>query len=135
MKRFALAVSVAVALGLCSMALAAGTLSGTYKTKIHTTSLGGFLNGTWTLNFAAGKYTATDNGKVVVRGNSTIKGSKITFQDVSGKDACTGARTAGTYTYKLTGSKLQFTKVKESTKTCAQGRELVLTSGAFTKVA
>ena len=46
MKRFALASAVVVALGVCSAAVAASTLHGTYKTTIHTTALHGFVNGT-----------------------------------------------------------------------------------------
>ena len=134
MKRFALAVSVVLALALSSVALAAGTLSGTYKTKVTSNAEQGFLKGTWTIKFKGAAYTVTDNGKVVVHGKDTIKGSKITFQDTSGKFACLGAGTSGTYTFKVTGKKLTFTKVKEAKKSCAAGRAVVLTSGTFTKV-
>jgi hypothetical protein len=134
MKRFALAVSVVLALALSSVALAAGTLSGTYKTKVTSTAEGGFLKGTWTIKFKNGTYTVTDNGKVVVHGKNTIKGSKITFQDTSGKFACVGSGTSGTYTFRLNGKQLTFTKVKESKKACAAGRVIVLTGGVFTKV-
>jgi uncharacterized protein YdeI (BOF family) len=134
MKRFALAIALIAALSLSSVALAAGTLSGTYKTKVNTTAQGGFLNGTWTIKFKSGHYTVTDNGTVVIHGKDKIKGSKITFQDVSGKFACVGKKSAGTYKFKLTGKKLKFTKVKESTKSCGQGRAVVLTSSTFTKV-
>jgi hypothetical protein len=135
MKRFALAVSVIAALSLCSVALAASTLSGTYKTKVNSTAQGGFLNGTWTIKFKNGHYTVTDNGMVVIHGKDTIKGSKITLQDTSGKFACRGKKSAGTYKFKVTGKKVKFTKVKESTKSCAAGRVVVLTSGSFTKIA
>jgi hypothetical protein len=133
MKRFALAASVVAALGLCSVALAASTLSGTYKTKIHTTALGGAVNGTWTIKFKSGRYTAAQNSKVVVKGKNKITGSKITFKDTSGKDSCLGTGTTGTYKFKLKGNKLKFTKISDSNPRC-QGRVVVLTSGTFTKV-
>ena len=140
MKRFALAVSVVIALGLCSMALAASTLSGTYKTKVHTSALGGALNGTWTIKFSGmvpgsnqGLYTVTDNGAAAVHGKDTIKGTKITFKDTGGKDSCLGAGTTGTYKFKLNGNKLKLTKISEN-GSCGQGRAVVLTSGTFTKV-
>jgi hypothetical protein len=128
MKRFAIAVSVVAALGFCSVALAASTLSGTYKTKIHTTALGGALDGTWTIKFNSGGYTVTDNGKVVIHGKDKIKGTKITLTDKSGPDACKMG--SGSYKFKLKGSKLTFSKV--GSDPCV-GRVDVL-KGKFTKV-
>ena len=129
MKRFAIAGSVIAALGLCSVALAASTLSGTYKTKIHSTALGGALNGTWTIKFKNGSYTVTDKGAVVVQGKDKIKGTKITFNGKSsGPDACN--KGSGTYKFKLKGSKLTFTTV--GSDPCV-GRATILT-GKFTKV-
>jgi hypothetical protein len=140
MKRFALAVSVLAALGLCSVALATSNLSGTYKTKVHSSALGGVLKGTWTIKFSgmvAGSkqsvYTVTDNGVKATHGINTIKGNKISFKDTGGKDSCLGAGTTGHYKFKLKGNKLKFTKISE-TKGCGQGRLIVLTSGTFTKV-
>lgn len=130
MKRVALAASVVAALGLCSVALAASTLSGTYKTKIHTSALHGALNGTWTIKFKSGRYTVTDNGAVVLHGKDKLKGTKITLTDQSGPDACHMG--SGTYKFKLKGSKLTFTKV--SSDPCV-GRVTVLTTGPFTKIA
>jgi len=129
MKRVAFAVSVVAALGLCSVALAASTLSGTYKTKIHTTALGGALNGTWTVKFKSGFYTVTDNGAVVLHGKDKIKGTRITLTDQSGRDACN--KGSGTYKFKLKGTKLTFTKV--GSDPCV-GRVTVLTTGPFTKI-
>jgi hypothetical protein len=141
MKRFAIAVPVIAALAFCSVALAASFPFGTYKTKIHTTALGGALNGTWTIKFGgrtpgsnSSLYTVTDNGAVVLHGTDTTNGTKISFKDLGGKDACLGTGTTGHYKFKLTGSKLKFTKVSETKKSCGQGRAIVLTSGTFTKV-
>ncbi|HWF34715.1 MAG TPA: hypothetical protein VG295_05075 [Solirubrobacteraceae bacterium] len=130
MKRFIIALSCLLALGAASGALAAGTLSGTYRTKIHTSALGGAVNGTWTLAFKSGAYTVTDNGAVVIHGRYTITGDKITLRDKSGKDACPGS---GTYKFALTANKLKFTRVRDPKPACV-GRVTVL-AGKFTKVA
>jgi hypothetical protein len=130
MKRFVLVASIIAALGLSSAALAAATLSGTYKTKLHTSALGGALNGTWTIKFKSGAYTVTDNGAVVVKGKYKIKGSKITLTDKTGKDVCPGS---GTYKITKHGTKLKLKKISD-TSACA-GRVLVLTSHTLTKIA
>ena len=129
MKRLAITASVAAALALSSAALAAGTLSGTYKTKITGTALGGSLNGTWTIKFKSGNYTVTDEGIAVVHGKYSIKGTKITLNDKSGKDACPGP---GIYKFKPTGKKLKFTRVSDPNENCI-GRVTVL-AGSYTKV-
>lgn len=129
MKRFAIVTTVFVALALCSAALAASTLSGSYRTKIKSSALGGALNGTWTIKLKGGKYTVADNGKVVIHGNYAIKGSKITLRDKSGPDACPAP---GTYRFKLKGKSLKFSKVSDPNPACV-GRVIVLRS-TFTKV-
>src|ERR1700678_3454132 len=130
MKRLATIASFLVALGLCSVALGASTLSGTYKAKIHTTALHGQLNGTWTIAFKNGAYTVTDNGKAVIHGKYTLDADKITLRDKSGPDACPAP---GTYRFTLTGDALKFTKVSDSNPQCV-GRVTVL-GGKFTKAA
>jgi hypothetical protein len=129
MKRLAIIASFLVALGLCSAALAAGTLSGTYKAKIHTTALHGEVNGNWTIAFKSGAYTVTDNGAAVIHGKYTIKGDTVTLHDKSGRDACPAP---GTYRFTLTGNALKFTRVSDSNPQCI-GRVTVL-GGKFTKV-
>jgi hypothetical protein len=129
MKRLTVAVSVAVVLALASVALAAGTLSGTYKTTIGSAPLGGALKGTWTIKFNSPDYTVTDNGTAVIHGKYSITGTKITFNDKSGKDACPSP---GVYKFTLNGSKLKFTRVSDSATKCA-GREGVL-AGSYTKL-
>ena len=128
MKRLAIAAAIVAGLALSSAAVAAGTLSGTYKTKVHTTALGGQLNGTWTIKFKTGAYTVTDAGKVVIHGKYTIKSGKISLTDKSGPDKCPGT---GVYKFKLTGKALKFTKVSD--KPACIGRQTVL-AGNFTKV-
>ena len=128
MKRFAIAVSMVVALSLCAVALAASSLSGTYKTKIHTTALGGQLNGPWTINFKSGTFKVSFNGKERIHGTYSIKGADITLKDGSGPDACPAP---GTYKFKLSGKTLKFTKISDSNPACI-GRQIVL-KGTFTK--
>ncbi len=129
MKRLAITISVAAVLTVCSVALAAATLNGTYKTKIGGAPLGGALKGTWTLKFKKPAYTVTDNGAAVINGKYSINGTTITFNDKGGKDACP---TPGIYRFKLNGSNLKLTRVSDSPTKCA-GREGVL-AGNFTKV-
>ena len=126
MKRLLIAFSV-VAVIAAPTALAAGTLTGKYKTTIKgTTALGGALNGTWTLHFTTGHYTVAENGKTVIRGVDTVKANVLTWHDKSGPFACSAT---GKYKFKMTGKKLKFTKVSDS---CA-GREAVL-KYTFTKL-
>ena len=127
MKRLAIIATVIGALGLASVALAA-TPSGTYKTVVTSTAYSGALKGTWTVKFASGAYTVTDDGTTVIHGKYTVSGSKMTFQDKSGKDKCAGK---GVYKFSLHGSKLTFTKVSDGS-TCV-GRVIVLTSHTLTK--
>ncbi|HWF72441.1 MAG TPA: lipocalin family protein [Solirubrobacteraceae bacterium] len=129
MKRLVIGVAFAAALALCSVALAGGGLSGTYKTKVHTSALQGALNGTWTIAFKSGAYTVTDNGAAVIHGKYAVKGDKITLTDKSGKDACPAP---GTYKFTLTGKKLRFARVSDSNPACI-GRVTVL-GGKFTKI-
>ena len=60
MKRIFAAVVVVVGLAFCSVAVAAAGLSGTYKRTVHSTALGGQLNGKWTVS----PFQATTNGLV-----------------------------------------------------------------------
>ena len=128
MKRLALGVVVAASLAASSTALAAAP-NGTYKTRITSGALGGALKGPWTIAIKSGAYTVTDNGSTVIHGKYTVVGTKITFTDKTGKDACPGS---GTYTFKLSGQNLKFTRVSDSSANCA-GRRVVL-AGSFTHV-
>jgi hypothetical protein len=126
MKRIALAVVLA-AFALAPAAVAAGTLTGTFKTTIKgSKQFGGFLNGTWTLKLRTGHYKVLHNGKLAVKGIDTVADHVITFTDTGGSQKC---KSTGQYKYKLRGGKLRFTKVRD---TCA-GRPTVL-KHTFTKV-
>ncbi len=132
MKRLVCAVAVVALLGLASVALAAGGLSGTYKTTIkNDPALGGALNGTWVVKLSKSHgYSGTQNGKLIVKGRATISGNTVTFKDSSGPGKCPGT---GKYRFKLSGKKLKLTVISDSNSACV-GRKDVLTHGAFTKV-
>jgi hypothetical protein len=127
MRRFVLATVVIACLAPTALALAATAPTGTFKAEITSNLYGGSLKGPWTITFKNGAYTVTDRGSTVIHGDFTVSGTRMTFADKSGKDICLGA---GTYTFKLAGSTLKFTKIKD-TKACA-ARSAVL-AGNFTK--
>lgn len=108
-KRIALAASVAAALASPSLALAGGSLAGTYKTTFASPAQ---FKGTWVLKFAAGgAYSVTDNGHLLVRGKYTSGGSKITFGHETGQGACAKS---GTYTWTKAGKTLRFKRVSDA---------------------
>ena len=128
-KRLAPALAAMIVLGAATTALAAGTLSGKYTTTIKGDSaLGGELNGIWAIHFTKGAYHVFDDGHPLTHGKDTIKGNTITFRDTGGMGACP---TVGKYKFKLTGNKLRFTVISDSSS-CA-GRKGVLTHGALTR--
>jgi hypothetical protein len=129
MKRLAIVASVAAALLLASVALAAGKLHGTYRTTITSGVAGGVLTGPWTIKFNHPNYTVSEHGTVEVRGTYAREGHTITFHDTSGRDACPGA---GSYTVHLAGKTLRFTPLSDPSPSCL-GRRTVL-AGTFTKV-
>jgi hypothetical protein len=122
---------VVVSLALCSVAAAAASssLSGTYKTTVNSTVLGGALNGTWTVKLKNGAYHVADNGHPIVHGKYTIKGNKISLKDTGGTGRCPGT---GVYKFKVSGKSVTMTKVHDAA--ACIGRKTVLTSGPLTKV-
>jgi hypothetical protein len=114
MKRVAITAAAIAALAFSPAALAAGGLSGKYKTKIISDhALGGSLNGTWTLDFKPnGSYTVTDDGTIVIRGKFTSTASKITLSHEKGTAACPAT---GRYSYKLTAQTLKFSRISDPT--------------------
>ncbi len=131
MKRIFTALVVVVILALCSVAAAAASssLSGTYKTTVNSTVLGGALNGTWTVKLKNGAYHVADNGHPIVHGKYTIKGNKISLKDTGGTGRCPGT---GVYKFKVSGKSVTMTKVHDAA--ACIGRKTVLTSGPLTKV-
>jgi hypothetical protein len=130
MKRFALAAGAALALGMAPAAVATGTLSGKWRTTISgTKQLGGALNGTWVIRFAAGTFQTFDNGRPVTRGMNAFKGNVITFIDSPGPYECA---TKGEYKFTLKGKRLRFKRVHDSQSGICIARVIIL-SHAFTK--
>ena len=142
MNRFVFITVVAATLALTAVAQSAGGPSGTYRTDVRATTLGGALDGVWTLKFQHGRYVLTDTARVkasVIHGMYSIAGNRITFMDRMG--TCSGRRgpscpvgcpAAGTYRFKLSGNTLGFTEISDSTRKCV-ARAAVL-KGSFVKV-
>ncbi len=107
-------------------------LKGIYGTVIKSSSTA--LNGTWLINFVAdGTYVVVKEPKsksLLIGGSSTASGDKVTFVDKAGPLRCTGSGATGTYSWKLTGKTLEFTKVRD---TCT-GRSLIIGRSSWTKL-
>lgn len=124
MKRFAVVITAVVVLGVVPAALAASSLSGTYKTTITgSTQFGGTLNGAWAIKFTPGAFHVSQNGKAVVHGKDTVKGNVITFKESPGPQSCP---TKGTYRFTLHGPTLNFKRIHDSTSGACAGRVFVL---------
>lgn len=122
---FALAGVAALLLGVCSVAVAAGGMAGTYTTTIKSPAQ---LKGKWAITFAkGGTYTVAVNGQMVARGKYSPTANTITLFGERGSE-CTGA---GTYAWKRSGKTVTFTRKRESAS--CQVRALVL-SHRFTQV-
>ena len=124
-ERIACVAVVILALGVSSVALAAGGLSGTYATTIKSPAQ---LKGKWAITFAkGGRYTVAVDGQTVARGRYTSTATTITLDRERGS-GCTGA---GRYAWKRSGKHVTFTRKRESAS--CQARALVL-SHRFTQV-
>ena len=77
-----------------------GGPSGTYRTTITSTALGGQLKGVWTVKFARGVITAARNGTVATQGNYSVSGSKVTFRAQPGAGRCS---VVSVYRFALSG--------------------------------
>ena len=114
---FALTGLVAVALGLSSVALAAGGVTGTYTTTIKSPTE---VKGKWAITFGkTGAYVVALNGKAMARGKYSVTATTITLREPAG---CGGT---GTYAWKRSGKFLTFTRKHESAS--CQARAAVLT--------
>jgi len=125
MRKLAVTLALVVTLVAATAALAATKIAGTYKTTIKT----GSLAGTWQVVIGKGKYTASDNGTVLVMGKYKIKKNVISLTDTGGAGKCTGT---GKFKFKLKHKTLTLTKISD-TKACA-ARDQVL-SHKFKKIA
>lgn len=112
-------------LGVSSVAVAAGGLSGTYTTTIKSPAQ---LQGKWAITFAkSGTYAVAVNGETVARGKYSATAKSVTLFREQGS-GCTGA---GTYAWKKSGKTMTFVRKRE-TSSC-QARALVL-GHRFTQV-
>jgi hypothetical protein len=122
-RRFALVAVVMVALGLSSVALAAGGVAGTYTTTIKSPSE---LKGKWALTLAkSGTYAVALNGKAMARGRYSATATTITLREPAG---CGGS---GTYAWTRSGKTVTFIRKRESAS--CQARAAVL-AHRFTQV-
>jgi hypothetical protein len=87
-------------------------------------------NATWLLSLQRTVFGLKRNGGTAVVGSLSVAGNRVTFHDLGGPLACRGAQVNGTYTWKVTGAKLVFTRVKD---TCV-GRRTIL-ARPFTRIA
>ena len=131
MWRLAVAASVSAALAASSVALAATTVSGTYRTTITSTALDGLVKGTWTVVFKGGVITAAKNGIVATHGKYSIAGSKITFRPAPGQDRCP---TVSVYRFQASGARLKFTLISGSSSNPSCVAQKLILAGSFTKV-
>jgi hypothetical protein len=122
---FALAGLVVLALGVSSVAHAAGGVAGKYATTITSPAE---LKGKWLLTLGkGGAYTVALNGQSLARGKYSATATMITFAHETGS-GCVGS---GTYAWKKSGTTMRFTRKREHS-TC-QGRATVL-AHRFTQV-
>ena len=139
-----------------TLALASGSLSGTYRTTVTTPAS---LKGTWSFKFAHGRDSQLLNGKEVANGTYTISGSTVKFADPaipmgavspsssgssttlpagapagapslpSGTTTPTACKTPGSYMVTISGETLTFQKISDP---CNAPRAQLL-SHTFTK--
>jgi hypothetical protein len=89
-----------------TLAMASGSLSGTYVTTVKSA---GSLNGTYHITFTPGHFKLVAPYNITGHGTYSLSGSKITVYGPS-----SSCKSAGVYEYKLTSSSLTFRKIKDS---------------------
>lgn len=118
-------VVLVAALGLCSVAFAAGGVRGTYATTIKSPPQ---LKGKWVVTFVkGGAYTVALNGKRLAKGTYSATATTITLRE----SAATGCGGSGTYAWKKSGKTLTFVRKREAAS--CQARAAVL-AHRFTQV-
>jgi hypothetical protein len=128
-KRIAIATAAFAALLVSAPAPAApGLWPHVYGTAISGSKIVP-LNAAWRMTIQRSTFALARNGSTAVAGSVRITGSRVTFHDLGGAFACRGAQAVGTYTWRLKGAKLTFTRVKDA---CA-GRRAVL-AHTFTRI-
>jgi hypothetical protein len=112
------AAAVVGALVVSSVALASGSVVGTYTATITKSN---HLNGKWVLVLTkGGTYTIAQNGNTLVRGKYAATATTITFP----REPASGCTGSGTYAWKRSGKTMTFV-VKREPASC-QARAEVL---------
>jgi hypothetical protein len=120
-----LTVVAVVATGAASVALAAGSVGGTYVTTIKSPAQ---LKGTWKLTLARnGTYAVALNGKPLAHGRYSATPSTITMRE----SAAPGCGGTGTYGWTRSGKTMRFVRKREAPS--CQVRAMVL-AHRFTQV-
>ncbi len=105
-RQLVLAAAIVGALVVSSVALASGSVVGTYSTMIQSPSE---LKGKWVLTLAkGGTYKVALNGRALARGTYSATAKTITLREPAG---CGGT---GTYAWKRSGKAMSFTRKRES---------------------
>ena len=105
-ERVACVAVVILALGVSSVALAAGGVVGTYTTKVKSPPQ---LKGTWSLTLTKGGiYKVALNDRALARGTYSATATTITLREPAG---CGGT---GTYAWKKSGKTMTFIRKRES---------------------
>jgi hypothetical protein len=120
--------AVVVAVAPAQAARAASIAPHVYSTKISGATPA-VLNGTWRLTVRSTGFSVTKGSALAVLGSVRIAGKRITFHDLGGPFACRGARATGVYTWRIAGTRLTLTAVREP----CSGRKTILTK-PFTRV-
>jgi hypothetical protein len=117
-KRWIAVIVPTLALALTATSASASTTrctsrvpSGKYQTTINKPAS---LKGVWTIKFHSGTDTDYLNGTKVASGTYTISGSTIKFaQPAVPSGSAKTCQTPGTYTFRLPGRTLTFTKISD----------------------
>jgi hypothetical protein len=122
------ALAVAATVAAARAGNAASIAPHVYSTKISGAAPA-VLNGTWRLAVRSTAFSVTKGATPAVSGSVRIAGNRITFHDLGGPFACRGTQATGVYGWRIAGTRLTLTAVREP---CA-GRKTILTK-PFTRV-
>ena len=100
-----------------TVALASGSLSGTYRTTVTTPAS---LKGTWSFRFADGRDSQLLNGNEVANGTYTISGSTVKFADPAIPKGAVPPSSSGTSTLPPPGPGF----LDDASRRCSCGRPL-----------
>jgi hypothetical protein len=120
----AAAVTATTALGAPSVGIAPHV----YSTSIKSGAPAHF-HGTWLLTIRQATFRVAQGSSLAVSGSVKIAGNRITFRDLGGPLACPGAQHTGVYTWRVVGSNLRMTAIKD----LCVGRKTILTK-PFTRI-